>query len=175
MMSTSFWSAEGKPISAEEFLHNLFGELPKLFINEQELRTIWSSPITRKAFLEKLETAGFPKADLITLQKLVDMEQSDLFDVLEYVSNGDYIAVTRERRSKEAEQNLFSQLNQNQKDFISFVLSKYVTDGVDELDQEKLPVLLVNKYQSLEDAKSILGDVSSISRLFIDFQAYLYR
>lgn len=28
MISTSFWSADGKPISAEEFLNNLFGELP---------------------------------------------------------------------------------------------------------------------------------------------------
>jgi len=28
MISTSFWSADGKPISAEEFLHNIFGALP---------------------------------------------------------------------------------------------------------------------------------------------------
>lgn len=34
MVSTSFWSADGKPISAEEFLNNLFGELPKLFKDE---------------------------------------------------------------------------------------------------------------------------------------------
>ena len=40
MVSTSFWSADGKPISAEEFLHNLFGELPKLFKDEEELRTL---------------------------------------------------------------------------------------------------------------------------------------
>ncbi len=38
MISTSFWSADGKPISAEEFLNNLFGELPKLFKDEEELR-----------------------------------------------------------------------------------------------------------------------------------------
>jgi type I restriction enzyme R subunit len=175
MISTSFWSADGKPISAEEFLSNLFGELPKLFKDEEELRKLWSNPFTRKTLLENLDTAGFPKGDLLTLQKLVDMEKSDLYDVLEYVFNGDYIAMTREARAKAAEATIFALLNDKQKEFITFVLSKYIETGVDELDQEKLPILLRNKYQSLEDAKEILGDVSNISRLFIEFQAHLYK
>jgi type I restriction enzyme R subunit len=54
-------------------------------------------------------------------------------------------------------------------------LSKYIETGVDELDQEKLPILLTNKYQSLEDAKEFLGDVANISRLFIEFQEHLYK
>ncbi len=175
MISTSFWSADGKPISAEEFLNNLFGELPKLFKDEEELRKLWSSPITRRILLENLDSAGFPKDDLLTLQKLVDMEKSDLYDVLEYVFNGDYIAMTREARAKAAEATIFALLNDKQREFISFVLSKYIETGVDELDQEKLPILLTNKYQSLEDAKEILGDVANISRLFIEFQEHLYK
>jgi len=175
MISTSFWSADGKPISAEEFLNNLFGELPKLFKDEEELRKLWSSPITRRILLENLDAAGFPKDDLLTLQKLVNMEKSDLYDVLEYVFNGDYIAMTREARAKAAEATIFALLNDKQKEFISFVLSKYIETGVDELDQEKLPILLTNKYQSLEDAKEILGDVANISRLFIEFQEHLYK
>lgn len=175
MISTSFWSADGKPISAEEFLNNLFGELPKLFKDEEELRKLWSNPLTRKILLDNLESAGFPKDDLLTLQKLVDMEKSDLYDVLEYVFNGDYIAMTREARAKAAEATIFALLNDKQKEFITFVLSKYIETGVDELDQEKLPILLKNKYQSLEDAKEILGDVANISRLFIEFQEHLYK
>jgi type I restriction enzyme R subunit len=175
MISTSFWSADGKPISAEEFLNNLFGELPKLFKDEEELRKLWSNPLTRKTLLENLETAGFPKDDLLTLQKLVDMEKSDLYDVLEYVFNGDYIAMTREARAKAAEATIFALLNNKQREFITFVLSKYIETGVDELDHEKLPILLQNKYQSLEDAKEILGDVANISRLFIEFQEHLYK
>uniref|UniRef100_UPI0040473C66 EcoAI/FtnUII family type I restriction enzme subunit R n=1 Tax=Algoriphagus sp. TaxID=1872435 RepID=UPI0040473C66 len=175
MISTSFWSADGKPISSEEFLNNLFGELPKLFKDEQELRKLWGNPLTRKILLENLDAAGFPKDDLLTLQRLVDMEKSDLYDVLEYVFNGDYIAMTREARAKAAEATIFALLNDKQKEFISFVLSKYIETGVEELDQEKLPILLTNKYQSLEDAKDILGDVANISRLFIEFQAHLYK
>lgn len=174
-VQTSFWSADGKPISAEEFLNNLFGELPKLFKDEEELRKLWSNPLTRITLLENLDAAGFPKDDLLTLQKLVDMEKSDLYDVLEYVFNGDYIAMTREARAKAAEATIFALLNDKQREFIAFVLSKYVDTGVDELDQEKLPILLTNKYQSLEDAKEILGDVANISRLFVEFQEHLYN
>ena len=128
-----------------------------------------------KTLLENLDAAGFPKDDLLTLQKLVDMEKSDLYDVLEYVFNGDYIAMTREARAKAAEATIFSLLNDKQREFITFVLSKYIHIGVDELDQDKLPILLTNKYQSLEDAKEILGDVANISRLFVEFQEHLYN
>jgi type I restriction enzyme R subunit len=174
MISTSFWSADGKPISAEDFLNNLFGELPKLFTSEEELRTIWSNPTTRKILLEKLDDAGFGKEELATLQKLIDAEKSDLFDVLEYVFNSEIQPMTREERVAAAEATIFAILNEQQKEFIEFVLRKYVETGVGELDQDKLPLLLTNKYQSLEDAKAILGDVKNISSLFIEFQKHLY-
>jgi len=174
MISTSFWGADGKPVSAIEFMESLFGKLPELFQSEQELRTIWSNPLTRKVLLSKLDDAGFSKEDLQTLQKLVNMDKSDLYDVLEYVFNGDFKSKTREERVQIAEETIYAILNEKQKEFIAFVLSKYVESGVDELDQEKLPQLLINKYQSLEDAKDILGEVKDISKLFIEFQKYLY-
>jgi len=175
MISTSFWSADGTPISAEEFLNNLFGELPNLFKSEDELRTLWSNPLTRRTLLEKLDAAGFGKEELTTLQKLIDAEKSDLFDVLEYVFNSDTKPMTREARVAAAQATIFALLDKNQKEFIEFVLSKYIETGVEELDQDKLPILLTNKYQSLEDAKDILGDVANISRLFIEFQQHLYK
>ena len=174
MIGTSFWGADGKPISAEEFLNSLFGELPKLFTSEAELRIIWGNPTTRKVLLKKLEEAGFGKGELHILQQLIDAEKSDLFDVLEYVFNGDVKPITREARVAAAEATIFAILNSKQKEFIEFVLSKYVETGVEELDQDKLPTLLTNKYQSLEDAKDILGDVANISKLFIEFQKHLY-
>jgi len=175
MVSTSFWSADGKPISVEEFLQNLFGTLPSLFTTEEELREIWSNPITRKSLLEKLDEAGYGKDELTSLQKLIDAEKSDIFDVLEYVFNSDIKPITREERVASSQADIFASLDDKQKEFIEFVLSKYIETGVEELDQEKLPVLLTNKYQSLEDAKSVLGDTAVISSLFFNFQRYLYR
>ena len=54
MIATSFWSPDGKPVSAEEFLKSLYGTLPSFFKNEDELRKIWSNPVTRKTFLDKI-------------------------------------------------------------------------------------------------------------------------
>jgi type I restriction enzyme R subunit len=175
MISTSFWGANGKPISAEEFLNNLFGTLPSFFKSEEELRTIWSNPMTRKTLLEKLDEAGYGKEQLSTLQQLINAEKSDLYDVLEYVFNSDIKPMTREARVAAAQATIFALLNNKQKEFIEFVLTKYIETGVEELDQEKLPILLVNKYQSLEDAKEELGEVAKISSLFIEFQKYLYE
>jgi type I restriction enzyme R subunit len=174
MVATSFWNADGKPISAEEFLNNLFGELPNLFKDENELRTLWSNPQTRKALLAKLDEAGFGKDELNTLKKLIDAEESDLYDVLEYVFNSDIKPITREERVTRAKATILAFLNKKQQEFIEFVLNKYIESGVEELDQEKLPILLTNKYHSLEDAKEILGEVAEISSLFIEFQQHLY-
>jgi type I restriction enzyme R subunit len=175
MISTSFWSADGKPISAEEFLNNLFGELPNLFRSEDELRTLWSNPLTRRTLLEKLDAAGFGKDELTTLQRLINAEKSDLFDVLEYVFNSDIKPMTREARVAAAQATIFALLDNKQKEFIEFVLSKYIETGVEELDQEKLSILLENKYQSLPDAIEVLGDVPTIRKLFIEFQQHLYK
>lgn len=174
MMSTSFWSADGKPISAEEFLQNLFGALPDFFKSEEELRTIWSNPLTRRTLLEKLGEAGFGKEELSTLQKLVEAEKSDLFDVLEYVFNSEVKPITREARVAAAQATILALLNEKQKEFIEFILSKYVETGVEELDQEKLPGLLTSKYHSFQDAGAVLGDLSKVRELFIEFQQYLY-
>jgi len=174
MMSTSFWGADGKPISSEEFLQNLFGELPKFFKSEEELREIWSKPATRKVLLEELEVAGFGTDELNTLKKLINAEKSDLFDVLEYVFDSSIKPISREARVDSAKKSIFVLLNNQQREFIEFVLSKYIEEGVEELSQDKLPILLESKYQSLEDAKEILGSVKNISSLFIEFQKYLY-
>ena len=174
MISTSFWSADGKPISSEEFLNSLFGELPKLFKDEQELRKLWSNPLTRKQLLSQLEDAGFPADALKTVQQLVNMENSDLFDVLNYIFNGDYEALTREARGEMARKTYFLLLSDKQQEFISFVMEQYIKQGVSELGEEKLSQLLLNKYQSLPDALNNLGGVDDIRKLFFEFQKHLY-
>lgn len=176
MISTSFWSADGKPISAEQFLNNLFGELPNLFKDEAQLREIWSKPHTRKELLEKLDDAGFPKSELATAQQLVNMEKSDLFDVLEYIFNGNYEAMTREERVATSRATILALLDSKQREFIEFVLAKYIESGVEELDIEKLPILITSKYQSFEDAREIMGgDLGKLSTMFIEFQKHLYE
>jgi type I restriction enzyme R subunit len=75
----------------------------------------------------------------------------------------------------EAQSRIFALLNNKQKEFLEFVLSKYIETGVEELDQEKLPDLLTLKHQAISDAAVILGGVESIRTTFIDFQKHLYE
>ncbi len=173
MIATSFWSADGKPVSAEEFLKNLYGALPEFFKNEDELRAVWSDPVTRKTLLEKLSEAGYGKDELGTLQKLINAEKSDLFDVLEYVSFA-IQPITRELRVAVAQADIFAGLDEKQKEFLEFVLSQYIETGVEELDQEKLPKLLELKYHAISDAAEILGGVEKIRQTFMAFQKFLY-
>ncbi len=173
MISTSFWSADGKPVSVQEFMDNMFGAMPDFFKSEEELRKIWSDPTTRKVFLEKIATIGYGKNELEMLQKMIDAEQSDLFDVLTYVS---FLTppISRVERVEQAKEKIFEGLDEKQKEFLDFVLSKYEEKGVEELDEEKLPVLLNLKYHAIANAVSALGDVDSIRSVFFDFQRTLY-
>ena len=37
MVATTFWHADGTPMSAQQFMEMLFGKLPEFFKNEDEL------------------------------------------------------------------------------------------------------------------------------------------
>lgn len=172
MVSTSFWSPDGTPISAEEFLKSLFGALPALFKNEDELRTIWSKPDTRKKLLEELTEKGFAKQQLREFQRILNAENSDLYDVLAYIAFHSAI-IERAERADKAKIHLID-YDPKQQEFLDFVLNQYVKQGVDELDDSKIGDLLVLKYHAIADAKKELGDIPSIRNTFIGFQTYLY-
>jgi type I restriction enzyme R subunit len=172
MVSTSFWSPDGRPISAEEFLRSLFGTLPELFKSEDELRTIWSKPDTRRKLLEALSEKGFSKQQLTEFQKILNAENSDLYDVLAYIAfHSDILA--RTDRAERAKIHL-NNYDPKQQEFLNFVLSQYVKQGIDELDDTKIRDLLILKYQAIADAKKNLGDIATIRNTFIGFQTYLY-
>ena len=170
---TTFWSAEGKPISSPEFIKLLFGELPKFFSSEQELRKIWSLPSTRKKLLTELEENGYTKAQLEDLRNVVQGKDSDLFDVLNFVAYQKNL-VPRLERAEKAKIHLHD-YNTKQQDFLNFVLEQYVKEGVNELDDEKLSPLLTLKYNTIVDAKQELGAIKMIRETFIGFQEYLYQ
>ena len=86
MTATTFWSADGRPMSAAQFVESLFGELPHLFKDEDELRRLWSEPDTRKALLHGLSEKGFGGEQLAEIGSTISAEKSDMFDVLAYVA-----------------------------------------------------------------------------------------
>jgi len=173
MISTSFWSPDGNPISAAEFIEQLFGMLPDLFKSQEELRRIWGNPATRRKLLDELEEKGYSLAQLDELRRIIDAEQSDLFDVLAYIAYT-HAPMTREERVEAHKNLIFALYQDKQQEFLDFVLLQYINQGVGELDQEKLQQLLELKYHAIPDAVNQLGSVASIRNLFVGFQEHLY-
>lgn len=174
MSSTSYLGADGKPMSAAQFVESLFGALPDFFKNEDELRAIWSDPTTRKTLLQGLADKGFGRPQLAEMQKIIDAENSDLFDVLAYIAYT-RAPLTRSERAVLAKQGINTSYRSNQQlAFLDFVLGHYVVEGVDELDLDKLTPLLRLKYHAISDAAAELGTPDQIRGVFVGFQKYLY-
>ena len=162
-------------MSAQQFMELLFGELAEFFKDEAELRRLWSVPETRKKLLQGLAEKGFGGGQLAEMQKIIDAERSDLFDVLAYVAYA-VPPITREERAARARDTIRTHFNSKQQVFLDFVLSHYVSACVEELDQEKLTPLLRLKYHdSIADAVADLGRPEEIGNVFTSFQKYLYE
>lgn len=157
----------------QQFVAELFGKLPELFKDERQLCALWSAPETRAKLLLDLEEKGFGDGQLAEMQKILDAEASDLFDVLAYVAYA-LPPLIRAERAAVAEAAIATLYTPKLRGFLAFVLGHYVTEGVRELDQEKLKPLLQLKYGAIADAVDDLGDPAEIGEVFADFQQYLY-
>jgi type I restriction enzyme R subunit len=162
-------------MSAQQFLEVLFGKLPEFFKDEAELRALWSSPDTRTKLLQGLAEKGFGAEQMAEMQRIIDAENSDLFDVLAHVAYA-LAPLTREERAGRAKVEIRTHFTGKHQAFIDFVLAQYVRVGVDELAQDKLSPLLKLKYHNaIADAVADLGKPEEIGRVFAGFQKYLYQ
>ena len=157
MMCTTFWHPDGTPMSAQQFMEMLFGKLPEFFKDEAELRAIWSAPDTRKKLLQ-----GWPKKVLATNNWPRCRRSSMPRKATCSTCWPMWPMPCRRSPAKNGPPRpgciSIPSFNTKQQVFLDFVLSHYVTVGVDELDQEKLTPLLRLKYHnSIADAVADLG------------------
>ena len=125
MMMTTFWHPDGTPMSAQQFMEMLFGKLPVFFRDEDELRTLWSDPDTRAKLLHGLSEQGFGNDQLAEMQKVINAEKSDIFDVLAYVAFNSP-RLSREERATTAKVAISSHYEAKQQAFLYFLLSHYI-------------------------------------------------
>jgi len=166
---------DGKLITLKEFVNVLVDNetLPKFFKDEEDLRTQWQNPETRKSLLEKMEHDGFSLDKLLKVQEMLNYEKCDLLDVLEYLAYQTN-PLERQQRVSMVRPLLATELNAKQTEFVDFVLQQYVQQGYGELSMENLPELIKLKYGTINDAKTELGSLVDINRIFVDFQKELY-
>ena len=162
-------------MAAQQFMELLFGKLPEFFKSEDELRELWCAPATRADLLHRLTEKGFGPEQLAEMQRIIEAENSDLFDVLAYVAYA-LPTVTRETRAATAKAAVSARFTVKQQNFIDFVLAQYVQVGVEELAPDKLTPLLRLKYHNaIADAVADLGQPDEINKVFVGFQQYLYQ
>lgn len=173
MVETAFYDADGKVITAQEFIKNLYGELPELFENEADLRNLWGNPETREKLIISLAKKGFAQLD--ELIKMLGAEKSDLFDVLAYIAYNKDI-VPRAERVQMSEQDVLENCNDEMKEFLEFVLSQYQEQGFTELASNKLSKLMELKYGAIANAQNKLGiSATEIRNAFISMQQKMYQ
>jgi type I restriction enzyme R subunit len=175
MMMTSFWHPDGTPMSAQQFMELLFGKLPEFFKSEDELRALWSAPTRGPSSCKawpKRASAGtnWPKCKRSSTPRKATCSTCWPTSPTPCPRSRGKPAPPKPRwRSAPIS-------TPSQQVFLDFVLSHYVTQGVEELAQEKLTPLLRLKYHdSLADAVADLGTPPEIAQSFASFQKYLYE
>ena len=116
---------------------------------------------------------GFGRVQLTEISRLINAENSDVYDVLAYIAFS-FAPIARSERVEARRGEILSHYENKLQAFLDFVLGQYVKQGVGELDQEKLASLLQLKYHTVDDALVQLGSAAAIRDAFVGFQQYLY-
>lgn len=164
---------DGKVVAPKEFIEMLFGELPELFKNEEDLREQWSDPRTREILLQGLAERGFEETKLQALKALCDAEDSDIYDVLRYIAYA-RDTMTRTERAGILREYYLEQLDENEREFVSFILDLYEQRGEGELQMKNLTGLVKLHYRTMRDATDVLGSAKEIAEDYLDMQRELY-
>ena len=171
--ATTYWSADGKPISAADFLQRLFGDLVDMVADEDQLRAIWSDPDNRERFLEQLDERGYDSDRLEDIRRLVDAPDSDLFDVLSYVLYANP-PKTRDERADDVRHGGLDQAGGELRQLLLDILRAYETHGEGELASAKLATFMIGRFGSVGEGKAHLGDLPAVQAAFRQMQARLY-
>lgn len=175
-VETRYVDAEGKPLTARQFLEKLIGDLPAFYKDEEQLRTIWANPDTRTELLSKMGQLGFDRDQLDNLREIIATPETDIFDVLSHISFSSNLK-TREERATEATTDIRLAIYKDLKarDFLQFVLEHYKTYGVEELQRDKLADLVKINLGTTHDAKMAFGDMKGLLAAYYNLQKAIYR
>ena len=177
-IDTRYVGADGTPLNAEEFLKQLVGSLPSLYKDVEQLRTIWKNPSERAMLFTELENAGFGSTNLNDLKSMMNADDSDIFDVLAYLSFNTPMKTRKERVSRvNGNEQVFAVYSDYKAiDFLKFVLERYEADGVEELGEDKIGDLIkLSELGSIQDAKNVFGGLPELKQAYYQLQENIYQ
>lgn len=164
-----------KFLSSEDFLMKIFGKLPEMYENENQLRMMWAHPESREAILQKLESLGLGAEMQENLKKMFEAEKSDIFDILLYLSYG-YDMKNRDERAKNAEHFAENFESEMARDFVHFLLDLYERNGILDFGSKWLAskIELFNRGQAREIAESF-GGIEKLRKAYFELQEEIYE
>jgi type I restriction enzyme R subunit len=174
-IETTYVGDDGRPLKTDEYLELLIGILGKFYNDEQGLRDIWSNPSNRKDLLNKLREMNIDESQLEDLKEIFEAVNSDIYDVLAHLSFNLDIK-TRNERAIAVENSTFIEKyhNEKAKDFIEFILEKYIKYGFKELEENKLSTLIEQSGFDKKDLMASFGEFK-IRDEYFGLQREIYR
>lgn len=162
-------------ISIEQFIEILFGRLPEFFKSAEDLRKQWEHPDTRAALLDHLDREGFAEEKLRMMQRVIDREDCDLLDVLEFLAY-ETTPLERQKRIELVKADYYKKQNEVTKKFLDFLMNQYILNGEHQFTMDNLPTLLNMQYGTAYNATLELKmNATQIRQQYLDFQQELYR
>ena len=169
---TTYWF-NGRQITAKEFMEQLFGDLGTMVASADELRSIWTDPDRRTAFIQRLEEMGYDRDRMDDMRRLIDAPKSDIFDVLAYV-RFTLDPLSRAERVEGAKATGLDGYEAEMREFLGYILQAYELQGIDELAPHRISDFLQIRYGGTNDAKRVLGSIPAIRGAFVDIQKHLF-
>jgi len=157
-IETTYVGEDGKPLKTEEYLKFLIGVLGEFYDDEKKLREIWSNPSNRREMLNKLSQMGIDESQLNDLKEIFEAKNSDIYDVLAHLSFNLDIKSRDDRVIAVYDSDFVQKYHSDKaKEFIEFILDRYKKDGVKELDEKNLSVLVKLSGNDLKELKQSFG------------------
>jgi len=171
MIETFYFGSDGKRVSAEQFIKDLFTRLPEFFSDEEALRDVWSHQKTRDEFIDQLAQRGFDMEKLLTLREAFKAEDSDVYDLLRFIAFDKEI-ISRGERVGVADMSFIGSENEQLSEFINFVLLQYEQNGFEAFND--LAALIATKYGG-NSVVTEMGGVEKVRSSFDLLQEAVYR
>ena len=176
MMCTTFWHPDGTPMTRAAVHGEAVRRAAGVLQDEAELRALWSQPETRKKLLPGLAEKGFGAEQLAEMQKIIDAEKSDLFDVLAYVAYA--LPPDDARGARRARQGRDQHAVHRQAAGVPRLRARALRERRrrrSSTPRSSTPLLRLRYHDSIADALADLGDAEADRRVFAGFQKYLYQ
>lgn len=174
-IETSYVGEDGKPLKTDAYLKFLIGIMGEFYDDENKLRELWSNPTNRKEMLNKLSQMGIDESQLNDLKQIFEVDDCDIYDVLAHLSFNLDIKSREDRVLSVSNSEFVEKYHTDKaKQFIEFILDRYKKDGVKELDEKNLSVLVKLSGNDLKDLKQSFGGYN-IRDEYFGLQKEIYR